>query len=52
MNIPTKEEWMVVLKQYAAAAGLDKFPAGAPEDQLAAAEERLKINCLRPIGHF
>ncbi len=36
---------MVVLKKYAAAAGLDKFPAdaGASEDQLVAAEERLKI---------
>ena len=43
--MPTTEEWMVVLKKYAAAAGLDAFPAnaGASEDQLAAAEERLKI---------
>lgn len=43
--IPTQEEWMVVLKKYAAAAGLDAFPAnaGASEGQLAAAEERLKI---------
>jgi HEAT repeat protein len=43
--IPTQEEWMVVLKKYAAATGLDKFPAdaGASEDQLAAAEGQLKI---------
>ncbi len=43
--IPTQEEWMVIFKKYAAATGLDKFPAnaGASEDQLAAAEERLKI---------
>jgi HEAT repeat protein len=43
--IPTQEEWMVVLKKYAAATGLDNFPAdaGASEDQLVAAEERLKI---------
>jgi len=43
--IPTKKEWMVVLTKYVAATGLDKFPvdAGASEDQLAAAEERLKI---------
>ena len=42
---PTQEEWMVVLKKYAAATGLDKFPvdAGVSEDQLAAAEARLKI---------
>jgi hypothetical protein len=43
--IPTHEEWRVVLKEYAAATGMDKFPetAGASEDQLAAVEERLKI---------
>lgn len=43
--IPTQEEWMVVLRKYEAAAGLDKSPlnVGASEDQLAAAEERLKI---------
>jgi len=42
---PTQEEWMVLLKKYAAATGLDEFPAnaGATEGQLAAAEERLKI---------
>ena len=43
--IPTQAEWMVVLKKYAAATGLDKFQidAGASEDQLAAAEARMKI---------
>ena len=43
--MPTLEEWMVVLKKYSAATSLDKFPAnaGASEDQLAAAEARLKI---------
>jgi hypothetical protein len=43
--IPSQEEWMVVLKTYAAATGQDKFPAnaGATEDQLAEAEARLKI---------
>ena len=43
--MPTKEEWVVMLKKHAAATGLDTFPAdtGASEDQLAAAEERLKI---------
>ena len=43
--IPTQEEWMVVLKKYAAATGLKKFQidAGASEDQLAAAEARMKI---------
>lgn len=43
--IPTREEWMVILTKYAAATGMDKFPAnvGASEAQLAAMEERLKI---------
>jgi HEAT repeat protein len=43
--IPTREDWMVALKEYAAATGLEKFPgnAGASEDQLAAVEEQLKI---------
>jgi HEAT repeat protein len=43
--IPPEGEWLVILKKYAAATGLDKFPAnaGASEDQLAAVEERLKI---------
>jgi len=42
---PTQEEWMEVLKGYAAAARLEKFHVnpGASEAQLAAAEERLKI---------
>lgn len=42
---PTQEDWLVVLNKYAAATGLDNIPAnaGASEDQLAAAEERLKI---------
>ena len=44
-GIPTQEEWLVMLKKYAAPTSLDIFPAdtGASEDQLAAAEERLKI---------
>jgi len=42
---PNQEEWLIALRKYAAAIGLDKFPAnaGASEVQLAAAEERLKI---------
>jgi hypothetical protein len=42
---PTQEGWMAVLKKYVAATSLEEFPAnaGASEDQLAAAEERLKI---------
>ncbi len=42
---PTQEEWMVVLKKYASATGLDKSPMNtcASEDQLAEAEARLKI---------
>jgi hypothetical protein len=43
--IPTQEEWLVALKKYAAATGLDETTAkaGASEDQLAATEEQLKI---------
>jgi HEAT repeat protein len=41
---PTPEEWLAILKKYAA-TGLEKSPlnAGASEDQLTAAEEQLKI---------
>lgn len=44
-GMSTQEEWLAALKKYAAAAGTDKFIAyaGAAEDQIAAAEERLKI---------
>ena len=39
------EEWLLSLKKYAAAVGADKWPGnnGASEQQLVAAEERLKI---------
>ncbi|HEY1662214.1 MAG TPA: HEAT repeat domain-containing protein [Verrucomicrobiae bacterium] len=52
--IPTQEEWLVVLKKYAAATGLDTYPAntGASEDQLAAAEERLKIKLPQSYRTF
>jgi len=43
--ILTKEEWLLILKKYAAATGMERFApsVGATEDQLAAAEEWLKI---------
>jgi hypothetical protein len=42
---PTQQEWLVALKKYSVAIGLEKFPqnAGASEDQLTATEEKLKI---------
>ncbi len=43
--IPTQEEWLVIFKKHVEARGFDSYPAnaGASEEQLAAAERRLKI---------